>query len=789
MPLNTKDLRAYRRDEKYGHRIMTAEERIRLLKPYLPPPPPRTNSQRAEAKAREKRSRFGVRRFLRMQLHLLVFTLIHAFFSLYIRTRQAYHAIVNRVYSVFHYHHRTPGLIQKDVKGLDKLPRHLSVILTLEDHGRGGAGLEKLVNDAAELAAWCASAGIPQLSIYEKSGILKSYLAETHRAVSQKLAAYFGPASPGLTMGAPHIPAIESPATSTVHGEGAKHLSILLLSAEDGRDSIVDLTKTLTEMSQRSKLSSADISTELVDAELTESIMGEPDLLILFGPHVELSSYPPWQIRLTEIYHVQDNHEVGYQVFYGGLCKYAGAQMQKAMFRPPIVRSGASALNRALFSKKVNLAAAAVSDNRLISKYRQSLTASKEILLAERLSPVVSHPDQTVAAQGRKCLLLSPEVKPEVPDTWGAVLKDGVQKQELSVMPYELELDYNYWSYHDVMTSVLPEEFHDDIPSGFNTAGHVAHLNLRERFLPYKYVVAEVLIEKNPGIKTVINKVDNVGSGSEFRTFQYEVLAGVDDLNVKVSENNCVFEFDYAKVYWNSKLEWEHRRLVDLFQPGEVVVDVMAGIGPFAVPAGKKGVFVWANDMNPESFKYLQQAIKRNKVTEFVRPLCQDGRFLIYEVADLVLDAHKKGEHATIPPKKVSRSKDKHAPAPQPERIPIPPTISHFVMNLPASAIEFLGCYTGLYEGREALFEPVTTTKLPMVHVHCFSYKADDETPGIDICQRISRELMFKFRPGNPENEGEVAIHSVRDVAPAKRMFCASFRLPRDIAFAKVGPM
>lgn len=143
------------------------------------------------------------------------------------------------------------------------------------------------------------------------------------------MATYFGPNSPGLSLRAPHLPLIESPVSSRApRGDGIKHLSILLLSAEDGRDSVVDLTKTLTEMSQRSKLSSADISMELIDAELSESIMGEPDLLILFGPHVELSGYPPWQIRLTEIFHVQDNHGVGYQVFYRGLCKYAQAQMR-----------------------------------------------------------------------------------------------------------------------------------------------------------------------------------------------------------------------------------------------------------------------------------------------------------------------------------------------------------------------------------------------------------------------------------------------------------------------------
>jgi dehydrodolichyl diphosphate syntase complex subunit NUS1 len=103
---------------------------------------------------------------------------------------------------------------------------------------------------------------------------------------------------------------------------------MLLLSADDGRDSLVDLTKTLTEMSQRSKLSPSDISQDLVDAEISEIVMEEPDLLILFSPIVELGGYPPWQIRLTEIFHVEDNQGVGYQVFLRGLYNYANAQMR-----------------------------------------------------------------------------------------------------------------------------------------------------------------------------------------------------------------------------------------------------------------------------------------------------------------------------------------------------------------------------------------------------------------------------------------------------------------------------
>lgn len=93
---------------------------------------------------------------------------------------------------------------------------------------------------------------------------------------------------------------------------------------------------------------------------------------------------------------------------------------------------------------------------------------------------------------------------------------------------------------------------------------------------------------------------------------------------MEVSEANCVFKFDYAKTYWNTKLSTEHARLVSLFEPGQVVADVMAGIGPFAVPAGKKGVFVWANDKNPESYNYLKDAMKRNKVSR--SPGCECRR-------------------------------------------------------------------------------------------------------------------------------------------------------------------
>jgi tRNA (guanine37-N1)-methyltransferase len=105
-------------------------------------------------------------------------------------------------------------------------------------------------------------------------------------------------------------------------------------------------------------------------------------------------------------------------------------------------------------------------------------------------------------------------------------------------------------------------------------------------------------------------------------------------------------------------------------------------------------------------------------------------------------------------------------------------------MNLPASALEFLHNFKGLYHGHEALFAPHTQAKLPLIHVHCFATKGDEAVSDAEVLERIRKEIGVQLTVGDPELENHVLLHNVRDVAPAKSMFCASFRLPAEVAFA-----
>lgn len=205
MPLQ-RETELLRRDGRSS--FLSEKEREALLQPYLP------KSRLEQKKTKRSQRKKPVRTFIISTIHFLLFTLIHITFSIYARTRKYYHAITRRIRAVLYYHHRTPELIQKDVRGLSRLPQHLSIILELSGQENGIGAVETLLDNVAEVCAWCACAGIPMLSVYEKTGVLKSYIPTTHTTVATKLHSYFGDKRPSLQVRAPHVP-------SFLNGDGS----------------------------------------------------------------------------------------------------------------------------------------------------------------------------------------------------------------------------------------------------------------------------------------------------------------------------------------------------------------------------------------------------------------------------------------------------------------------------------------------------------------------------------------------------------------------------------------
>ncbi|XP_016017842.2 tRNA (guanine(37)-N1)-methyltransferase isoform X1 [Rousettus aegyptiacus] len=410
------------------------------------------------------------------------------------------------------------------------------------------------------------------------------------------------------------------------------------------------------------------------------------------------------------------------------------SQRNSELFSPPSDVRGMTKLDRTAFKKTVTIPVLKVRKE-IVSKLMRSL--KRAALQRPGIKRVIEDPED----EETRLIMLDP---------YKMFTEDSFEKTELNVLKqlnvnpqiskYNLELTYENFKSEEILRAVLPEG--QDVTSGFSRVGHIAHLNLRDHQLPFKHLIGQVMIDKNPGITSAVNKINNIDN--TYRNFQMEVLSGEENMMTKVRENNYTYEFDFSKVYWNPRLSTEHSRITELLKPGDVLFDVFAGVGPFAIPIAKKNCTVFANDLNPESHKWLLHNCKLNKVDQKVKVFNLDGK-------DFIQGPVREELVQQLGPLSKGR---KHS--------------VHIVMNLPAKAIEFLGAFKSLLDEQLCSSE-----LLPMVHCYSFS---KDANPAKDVQQQAEAALGISL-------DACSSVHLVRNVAPNKEMLCITFRIPAAILY------
>jgi tRNA (guanine37-N1)-methyltransferase len=202
-----------------------------------------------------------------------------------------------------------------------------------------------------------------------------------------------------------------------------------------------------------------------------------------------------------------------------------------------------------------------------------------------------------------------------------------------------------------------------------------------------------------------------------------------------------------------------------MFKPDDVIADVFSGVGPFAIPAARKGCAVLANDLNPASYRYLEKNVTDNgvcprsslfkftadptlQVVDRVRTFCEDGRNFIQTIA-------KRLHDDPLPPftgpalSRTQRDKERRRARLRHTADPTLKTdaqsrrrICHFIMNLPDTAILFLDAFRGVLRSHEDDCLLDTYEAMPMIHCHCFTKEMDPEKAEADI-----RKVRLSFAP------------------------------------------
>jgi tRNA (guanine37-N1)-methyltransferase len=133
---------------------------------------------------------------------------------------------------------------------------------------------------------------------------------------------------------------------------------------------------------------------------------------------------------------------------------------------------------------------------------------------------------------------------------------------------------------------------------------------------------AELLLGSRPSIHTVLLPEGPIEG--EFRTRRFSVLAGSPTTRTSYTEYGLRFEIDLSLAYFSPRLSGERQRVLGLMGEGERVLDMFAGVGPFAITLAARAGMVYAADINPGAVGLLLANIALNRAGN-VLPLLADA--------------------------------------------------------------------------------------------------------------------------------------------------------------------
>jgi len=179
------------------------------------------------------------------------------------------------------------------------------------------------------------------------------------------------------------------------------------------------------------------------------------------------------------------------------------------------------------------------------------------------------------------------------------------------------------------------------LPHGIDFVGKIAIVEIPPELDAHKNVIGEAVLKAHKNVRTVLAKAGAVVG--TYRLRKFNVIAGEPKTETVHREYGCKYYIDVAQAYFSPRLSYEHNRIASIVQENETVVDLFAGVGPFAILIAKthRNVDVYAIDVNPQAIEFMRKNVRLNKVEGRVHPILGDAREIVKQrlsgVADRVI--------------------------------------------------------------------------------------------------------------------------------------------------------
>jgi tRNA (guanine37-N1)-methyltransferase len=160
---------------------------------------------------------------------------------------------------------------------------------------------------------------------------------------------------------------------------------------------------------------------------------------------------------------------------------------------------------------------------------------------------------------------------------------------------------------------------------GVDIIGDIAIVKLPRPLEERGHEMGELLLDRL-GVGAVYRQTTPAAIGAKVRGLEW--MAGRRGTEVSYRESGCTFHLDLSKVYFSPRLSHERMRVAKLVRPGEVVVNMFAGVGTFSVVMAKNSgvALIYSIDKSGDAFRYMVENIRINDLEGRVIALEGDAR-------------------------------------------------------------------------------------------------------------------------------------------------------------------
>lgn len=162
--------------------------------------------------------------------------------------------------------------------------------------------------------------------------------------------------------------------------------------------------------------------------------------------------------------------------------------------------------------------------------------------------------------------------------------------------------------------------------SSFDIVGDIAIFEAQKASKAEMRRMALRIKKAHPRIKTVLaRKGERTG---EFRLSSLRKVLGKETETVH-REHGLRFRLDPSKVYFSSRESTERMHIASMVRPGETVMVLFAGVGPYGIAIASRQPRVgrvYQVEINPQGYEYMKQNIAMNRMSHLVVPILGDAR-------------------------------------------------------------------------------------------------------------------------------------------------------------------